>query len=207
MPAMPEFCDCSAGCCTAPGSAPVSQGAVEHLRPPLRLLGTASLVRGSLSLSIAADTCVSPQTRRSNHSLPVPGAAGRLESPACALQAINLMKTQSKGGLIYNMEGAGADGRPTADFAAYGATKRSLRQLNGSLQARAGCSRSDRMCSRPHAFLRAGVCAPVCAHARPQLALSCARLSQHCRWRHESIAKVLHHILAHMRLYLSLLSD
>ena len=45
-----------------------------------------------------------------------------------------MMKKQSKGGLIYNMEGAGADGRPTADFAAYGATKRSLRQLNGSLQ-------------------------------------------------------------------------
>ena len=49
-------------------------------------------------------------------------------------QAILLMKGQSKGGLIYNMEGAGSDGRPTPAFAAYGATKRSLRQLNGSLQ-------------------------------------------------------------------------
>ena len=71
------------------------------------------------------------------------------------VQAINLMRTQSKGGLIYNMEGAGSDGRPTADFAAYGATKRSLRQLNGSLQVRVGCRKVDGLCSGPNGFPRA----------------------------------------------------
>jgi chlorophyll(ide) b reductase len=49
--------------------------------------------------------------------------------------AINAMKGQPKGGHIFNMDGAGADGNATPRFAAYGATKRSLDQLNKSIRA------------------------------------------------------------------------
>lgn len=42
-------------------------------------------------------------------------------------------QTQPRGGHIFNMDGAGADGSPTPRFAAYGATKRSLAQLGKSL--------------------------------------------------------------------------
>ena len=49
--------------------------------------------------------------------------------------AINVMKHQPKGGHVFNMDGAGADGNATPRFAAYGATKRSLEQLNKSIRA------------------------------------------------------------------------
>jgi chlorophyll(ide) b reductase len=49
--------------------------------------------------------------------------------------AINAMKTQPKGGHVFNMDGAGADGNATPRFAAYGATKRSLDQFNKSMRA------------------------------------------------------------------------
>ena len=45
------------------------------------------------------------------------------------------MKNQDRGGHIFNMDGAGADGGATPRFAAYGATKRCLSQLGTSLQA------------------------------------------------------------------------
>ena len=45
------------------------------------------------------------------------------------------MKDQERGGHIFNMDGAGADGNATPSFAAYGATKRCLSQLGKSLQA------------------------------------------------------------------------
>lgn len=44
------------------------------------------------------------------------------------------MRDQPSGGVIFNMDGAGADGNATPRFAAYGATKRSLTQLSKSLQ-------------------------------------------------------------------------
>ena len=50
------------------------------------------------------------------------------------VQAIRVMKEQSTGGHIFNMDGAGADGGATPRFAAYGATKRGLVQLSKSLQ-------------------------------------------------------------------------
>lgn len=50
-------------------------------------------------------------------------------------EAINVMKSQEKGGHVFNMDGAGADGGATPRFAAYGATKRSLEQLGKSLRA------------------------------------------------------------------------
>lgn len=53
----------------------------------------------------------------------------------CCKAAINIMKTQSQGGHIFNMDGAGTDGGATPRFAAYGATKRSLPQLNASIAA------------------------------------------------------------------------
>ncbi|XP_065031608.1 chlorophyll(ide) b reductase NOL, chloroplastic-like isoform X3 [Musa acuminata AAA Group] len=49
--------------------------------------------------------------------------------------AINMMLNQPRGGHIFNIDGAGSDGRPTPRFAAYGATKRSVVHLTKSLQA------------------------------------------------------------------------
>ncbi|KAH0469213.1 hypothetical protein IEQ34_002445 [Dendrobium chrysotoxum] len=52
----------------------------------------------------------------------------------CCREAINLMLSQPRGGHIFNIDGAGSDGRPTPRFAAYGATKRSVVHLTKSLQ-------------------------------------------------------------------------
>ncbi|OAE18178.1 hypothetical protein AXG93_406s1460 [Marchantia polymorpha subsp. ruderalis] len=53
----------------------------------------------------------------------------------CCRQAIRTMREQPRGGHIFNMDGAGADGNATPRFAVYGATKRSLAQFTKSLQA------------------------------------------------------------------------
>ncbi|KAK8919003.1 hypothetical protein KSP39_PZI021167 [Platanthera zijinensis] len=53
----------------------------------------------------------------------------------CCREAINMMLSQPRGGHIFNIDGAGSDGRPTPRFAAYGATKRSVVHLTKSLQA------------------------------------------------------------------------
>ncbi|XP_073149213.1 chlorophyll(ide) b reductase NOL, chloroplastic [Henckelia pumila] len=53
----------------------------------------------------------------------------------CCREAIKMMQTQTRGGHIFNIDGAGSDGRPTPRFAAYGATKRSVVHLTKSLQA------------------------------------------------------------------------
>ncbi|EPS61191.1 hypothetical protein M569_13608, partial [Genlisea aurea] len=53
----------------------------------------------------------------------------------CCREAINMMQRQPRGGHIFNIDGAGSDGRPTPRFAAYGATKRSVVHLTKSLQA------------------------------------------------------------------------
>ncbi|KAK1374156.1 chlorophyll(Ide) b reductase NOL, chloroplastic [Heracleum sosnowskyi] len=53
----------------------------------------------------------------------------------CCREAINMMLKQPRGGHIFNIDGAGSDGRPTPRFAAYGATKRSVVHLTKSLQA------------------------------------------------------------------------
>lgn len=53
----------------------------------------------------------------------------------CCRAAINLMRGQGVPGHIFNMDGAGSNGRPTPRFAAYGATKRGLAQLGKSLEA------------------------------------------------------------------------
>ncbi|KAG6472148.1 hypothetical protein ZIOFF_069605 [Zingiber officinale] len=53
----------------------------------------------------------------------------------CCREAINMMFDQPRGGHIFNIDGAGSDGRPTPRFAAYGATKRSVVHLTKSLQA------------------------------------------------------------------------
>jgi len=50
-------------------------------------------------------------------------------------EGIRVMRGQSNGGHIFNMDGAGADGGATPRFAAYGATKRSLEQLSQSIRA------------------------------------------------------------------------
>ncbi|XP_072955863.1 chlorophyll(ide) b reductase NOL, chloroplastic isoform X1 [Typha angustifolia] len=53
----------------------------------------------------------------------------------CCREAINMMLNQPRGGHVFNIDGAGSDGRPTPRFAAYGATKRSVVHLTKSLQA------------------------------------------------------------------------
>ncbi|CAN0839617.1 Probable inactive leucine-rich repeat receptor-like protein kinase At3g03770 [Linum grandiflorum] len=53
----------------------------------------------------------------------------------CCREAIIMMLNQPRGGHIFNIDGAGSDGRPTPRFAAYGATKRSVVHLTKSLQA------------------------------------------------------------------------
>ncbi|KAJ9159674.1 hypothetical protein P3X46_025160 [Hevea brasiliensis] len=52
----------------------------------------------------------------------------------CCREAIKMMLNQPRGGRIFNIDGAGSDGRPTPRFAAYGATKRSVVHLTKSLQ-------------------------------------------------------------------------
>ncbi|GMN59199.1 hypothetical protein TIFTF001_028291 [Ficus carica] len=58
----------------------------------------------------------------------------------CCREAIKMMLNQPRGGHIFNIDGAGSDGRPTPRFAAYGATKRSVVHLTKSLQGT--CSRT-----------------------------------------------------------------
>ena len=41
----------------------------------------------------------------------------------CTRAAMKVMQKQDSGGHIFNMDGAGADGMPTPQYAAYGATK------------------------------------------------------------------------------------
>ena len=41
----------------------------------------------------------------------------------CTRAAVQVMQKQTGGGHIFNMDGAGADGMPTPQYAAYGATK------------------------------------------------------------------------------------
>ncbi|XP_071706270.1 chlorophyll(ide) b reductase NOL, chloroplastic-like isoform X2 [Rutidosis leptorrhynchoides] len=53
----------------------------------------------------------------------------------CCREAMKMMLNQPRGGHIFNIDGAGSDGRPTPRFAAYGATKRSVVHLTKSLQA------------------------------------------------------------------------
>ncbi|KAK1578791.1 hypothetical protein Q3G72_033180 [Acer saccharum] len=53
----------------------------------------------------------------------------------CCREAIKMMRNQPQGGHVFNIDGAGSDGRPTPRFAAYGATKRSVVHLTKSLQA------------------------------------------------------------------------
>ncbi|XP_077247741.1 NYC1-like protein [Tasmannia lanceolata] len=53
----------------------------------------------------------------------------------CCREAIKMMLDQPRGGHIFNIDGAGSDGRPTPRFAAYGATKRSVVHLTKSIQA------------------------------------------------------------------------
>jgi len=68
-------------------------------------------------------------------------------------QAIRVMRDQSAGGHIFNMDGAGADGGATPRFAAYGATKRSLAQLSKSLQVGVDPCRERWRCRGSRHFL------------------------------------------------------
>ncbi|CAL8463628.1 g3162 [Coccomyxa elongata] len=60
----------------------------------------------------------------------------------CTRAAMRLMAAQPRGGHIFNMDGAGADGLPTPQYAAYGATKAGIAHLLGSLKAEPACQRA-----------------------------------------------------------------
>lgn len=59
-----------------------------------------------------------------------------LGSLLCTRTALRRMAGQEHGGHIFNMDGAGADGLPTPQYAAYGATKAGIAHLMGSLGVR-----------------------------------------------------------------------
>ncbi|GLC45113.1 hypothetical protein PLESTB_001469700 [Pleodorina starrii] len=52
----------------------------------------------------------------------------------CTRQAISLFSRQPGGGHVFNMDGAGADGFATPNYAAYGATKAGITHLTATLQ-------------------------------------------------------------------------
>eukprot|EP00252_Welwitschia_mirabilis_P010632 TRINITY_DN2401_c0_g1_i2.p1 TRINITY_DN2401_c0_g1~~TRINITY_DN2401_c0_g1_i2.p1 ORF type:complete len:335 (+),score=58.41 TRINITY_DN2401_c0_g1_i2:113-1117(+) len=76
-----------------------------------------------------------PLVENEDESLMEVVATNALGSMICCREAIRMMSSQSRGGHIFNMDGAGSDGRPTPRYAAYGATKRSIVHLTKSLQA------------------------------------------------------------------------
>lgn len=60
-------------------------------------------------------------------------SANLIGSLLCTREAIRVMKSQPKGGHVFNMDGAGSGGSSTPLTAVYGATKCGLRQLHSSL--------------------------------------------------------------------------
>ena len=60
-----------------------------------------------------------------------------LGSLYCTKAALQIMSSQDGGGHIFNMDGAGADGSPTPNYAAYGCTKSAIGHMMRSIQAEA----------------------------------------------------------------------
>lgn len=56
-----------------------------------------------------------------------------LGSLLCTKAALEVMKGQADGGHIFNIDGAGADGLPTPNYAAYGATKAGTPRFSSEL--------------------------------------------------------------------------
>ncbi|XP_031475805.1 chlorophyll(ide) b reductase NOL, chloroplastic isoform X2 [Nymphaea colorata] len=76
-----------------------------------------------------------PLTETSDEDLMEVVTTNTLGLMLCCREAIKMMASQPRGGHVFNIDGAGSDGRPTPRFAAYGATKRSVVHLTKSLQA------------------------------------------------------------------------
>jgi chlorophyll(ide) b reductase len=57
----------------------------------------------------------------------------------CTRAAMRIMAAQPCGGHIFNMDGAGADGLPSPQYAAYGATKAGARRLFPGVSPRNYC--------------------------------------------------------------------
>ncbi|KAL5734264.1 hypothetical protein ACOSP7_032125 [Xanthoceras sorbifolium] len=79
--------------------------------------------------------CYKPLAEASDEDLIEVVTTNTLGLMICCREAIKMMRNQPRGGHIFNIDGAGSDGRPTPRFAAYGATKRSVVHLTKSLQA------------------------------------------------------------------------
>ncbi|KAK6143235.1 hypothetical protein DH2020_023583 [Rehmannia glutinosa] len=94
--------------------------------------------------------CYKPLMEASDEDLIEVVSTNTLGLMICCREAINMMQTQARGGHVFNIDGAGSDGRPTPRsdfivcvfgfipfslffniyiFAAYGATKRSVAEL------------------------------------------------------------------------------
>lgn len=63
----------------------------------------------------------------------------------CTQSAMQLMARQPRGGHIFNAEGAGSDGLPTVNYAAYGATKAGIVQLCRTLQHEAAAMKGENL--------------------------------------------------------------
>ena len=68
------------------------------------------------------------------HELERVVSTNMLGSLLCTRHALRQLSSQSGGGHVFTMEGAGSSGSATPRYAAYGATKSGLRQLQASLR-------------------------------------------------------------------------
>ena len=53
----------------------------------------------------------------------------------CTRAALQIMSAQESGGHVFNMDGAGADGNATPNYAVYGATKSGIAHMMSTITA------------------------------------------------------------------------
>ena len=86
----------------------------------------------------------------------------------CTRAAMQVMQKQNGGGHIFNMDGAGADGMPTPQYAAYGATKAGRAPCPQALNYRIPCI--------DDAFLIDAMCLCACPTCNPvSLCTACSK--------------------------------
>ncbi|KAJ9563562.1 hypothetical protein OSB04_008722 [Centaurea solstitialis] len=91
---------------------------------PLTMQGTTCDVRDDYNAGSNAYS-YKPLAEASDEDLIEVVTTNTLGLMICCREAMKMMLNQPRGGHIFNIDGAGSDGRPTPRFAAYGATKRS----------------------------------------------------------------------------------
>ena len=84
-----------------------------------------------------AGTCAYKRQRLPNftdHELNTIVSTNLIGTMLCTKNILNVMKTQETGGLIVNIEGAGANGDQTPGYSIYGGTKAAIRQFTKTIQ-------------------------------------------------------------------------